>query len=174
MFNLLVKYSGWAESRDSIPIGRMLEYTDQTLVDRFRPSGRIDYDALIRLPAVFMEEGNRADQIVRIGSVFRATPAGQDIALEYVADPSIPPVTNEDLEALATDLGIADWEFSRTHWAVKDTDLFRALVRHIPSSAQTASVYDFRPREDRAFVGIGDDAVSPGVRRGIPPASRDC
>ena len=37
MFNLLVKYSGWAESRDSIPIGRILEYTDQALVDRFRP-----------------------------------------------------------------------------------------------------------------------------------------
>jgi len=133
MFNLLVKYSGWAESRDSIPIGRILEYTDQALVDRFRPSGRIDYDALSRLPAVFMQENadNRADQIVRIGSVFRATPSGTDVTLEYVADPSIPPFTNEDFEALANDLGIGDWEFSRTHWAVKDADLFRALVRHV-------------------------------------------
>src|SRR5687767_3316613 len=102
MFNLLVKYSGWAESRDSIPIGRILEYTDQALVDRFRPSGRIDYDALSRLPAVFMQENadNRTDQIVRIGSVFRATPSGTDVTLEYVADPSIPPFTNEDFEAL--------------------------------------------------------------------------
>ena len=133
MFNLLVKYSGWAESRDSIPIGRILEYTDQALVDRFRPSGRIDYDALSRLPAVFMQENadNRADQIVRIGSVFRATPSGTDVTLEYVADPSIPPFTNEDFEALANDLGIGDWELSRTHWAVKDADLFQALVRHM-------------------------------------------
>jgi hypothetical protein len=133
MFNLLVKYSGWAESRDTIPIGRILEYTDQALVDRFRPSGRIDYDALSRLPAVFMQENadNRADQIVRIGSVFRATPSGTDVTLEYVADPSIPPFTNENFEALANDLGIGDWEFSRTHWAVKDADLFQALVRHM-------------------------------------------
>lgn len=133
MFNLLVKYSGWAESRDTIPIGRILEYTDQALVDRFRPSGRIDYDALSRLPAVFMQENadNRADQIVRIGSVFRATPSGTDVTLEYVADPSIPPFTNEDFEALANDLGIGDSEFSRTHWAVKDADLFQALVRHM-------------------------------------------
>lgn len=133
MFNLLVKFSGWAESRDSIPIGRILEYTDQALVDRFRPSGRIDYDALSRLPAVFMQENadNRADQIVRIGSVFRATPSGTEVTLEYVADPSIPPFTNEDFEALANDLGIGDWEFSRTHWAVKDADLFQALVRHM-------------------------------------------
>jgi hypothetical protein len=133
MFNLLVKFSGWAESRDSIPIGRILEYTDQALVDRFRPSGRIDYYALSRLPAVFMQENadNRADQIVRIGSVFRATPSGTDVILEYVADPSIPPFSNEDFEALANDLGIGDWEFSRTHWAVKDADLFQALVRHM-------------------------------------------
>jgi len=133
MFNLLVKYSGWAESRDGIPIGRILEYTDQALVDRFRPSGRIDYDALIRIPAVFMQEsgGSRADQVVRIGSVFRATPAGQEVILEYVADPSIPSFTNEDFEALATDLGIDSWEFSRTHWAVKDADLFRALIRQM-------------------------------------------
>ena len=74
---------------------------------------------------------NLADQIVRIGSVFRATPSGTDVTLEYVADPSIPPFTNEDFEALANDLGIGDWEFSRTHWAVKDADLFQALVRHM-------------------------------------------
>lgn len=133
MFNLLVKYSGWADSRDSIPIGRILEYTDQALVDRFRPSGLIDYDALMRIPAVFMQEsgGSRADQVVRIGSVFRATPAGQEVTLEYIADPSIPSFTNEDIEALATDLGIDSWEFSRTHWAVKDADLFRALIRQM-------------------------------------------
>ena len=133
MFNLLVKYSGWAESRDSIPIGRILEYTDQALVDRFRPNGLIDYDALMRIPAVFMQEsgGSRADQVVRIGSVFRATPAGQEVTLEYVADPSIPSFTNEDFEALATDLGIDSWEFSRTHWAVKDADLFRSLIRQM-------------------------------------------
>jgi hypothetical protein len=133
MFNLLVKYSGWAESRDSIPIGRILEYTDQALVDRFRPSGLIDYDALMRIPAAFMQEsgGSRADQVVRIGSVFRATPAGQEVILEYVADPSIPSFTNENFEALATDLGIDSWEFSRTHWAVKDADLFRSLIRQM-------------------------------------------
>lgn len=133
MFNLLVKYSAWADSRDSIPTGRILEFTDPALVEVFRPSGRIDYDALIRLPAVFMQESadNPTDQVVRIGSIFRATPNREGVTLEYIADPSIPPVTNEDFEVLSSELGIGDWEFSRTHWAVKDADLFRALIRQM-------------------------------------------
>lgn len=112
MFNLLVKYSGWAEGRDNIPIGRILEFTDQALVDRFRPGDQIDFDVLIRFPAVFMQEsgGSRADQVIRIGLILRAIPAGQDVTLDYVTDPSIPPFTNEDLEALATDLSVHDWE----------------------------------------------------------------
>lgn len=99
MFNLLVKYSGWAESRDNIPSGRILEYTDQALIDHFRPSGQIDFEALTRLPAVFMQEsgGDRADQVVRIGSILHAIPAGQNVTSDYVADPSIPPFTNEGL-----------------------------------------------------------------------------
>jgi len=133
MFNLLVKYSGWAENRDSLPTGRILEYTDPALVDRFRPDGRMDYDALMRFPAVFMQEneGNRIDQIVRIGSIFRATPNREQVILEYVVDPSIPSFINEDFDVLASELGIGDWEFNRTHWAVKDADLFRALMRHM-------------------------------------------
>ena len=183
MFNLLVKYSGWAESRDSIPIGRILEYTDQALVDRFRPSGLIDYDALMRIPAVFMQEsgGNRADQVVRIGSVFRATPAGQEVTLEYVADPSIPSFTNEDFEALATDLGIDSWEFSRTHWAVKDADLFRALIRQMAPRRLKPRVFTisdperiepllvsvmmpFQPRFDEVYRALRGTVESAGLK----------
>ena len=183
MFNLLVKYSGWAESRDSIPIGRILEYTDQALVDRFRPRGLIDYDALMRIPAVFMQEsgGSRADQVVRIGSVFRATPAGQEVILEYVADPSIPSFTNEDFEALATDLGIDSWEFSRTHWAVKDADLFRALIRQMAPRQLKPRVFTisdperiepllvsvmmpFHPRFDEVYRALRETAESAGLK----------
>jgi hypothetical protein len=34
------------------------------------------------------------------------------------------------LQVFAGDLGIDDFEFSRTHWAVKDADLYRALLRN--------------------------------------------
>ena len=35
------------------------------------------------------------------------------------------------LEAIARDLDITPFEFERTHWAVKDVDLFRVLSRSV-------------------------------------------
>jgi len=184
MFNLLVKYSGWAESRDSIPIGRILEYTDQALVDRFRPNGLIDYDALMRIPAVFMQEsgGSRADQVVRIGSLFRATPTGQEVTLEYVVDPSIPSFINEDFEALGTDLGIDTWEFSRTHWAVKDADLFRSLIRQMAPRRVQPRVFTISDPEriEPLLVSVmmpfhpGFDEVYRALRETVESAGLKC
>ena len=184
MFNLLVKSPGWVEGRDNIPSERILEYTDQALVDRFRLGGRIDYDALIRFPVVFMQEnaGSPADQVVRIGSVLRATPAGQDVTLEYFTDPSIPQFTNEDFEALATDLGIAKWEFTRTHWAVKDADLFRALVRHMVPRRFKSRVFTISDPEriEPSLVSVmmpfdsGFDEVYRALRETVEGAGLKC
>ena len=61
----------------------------------------------------------------------------RDVKLEYSYDPDIAPIPNDVLEGYANELGIGDWEFSRTHWAIKDIDLFRVLLRHnTPRRAQ--------------------------------------
>lgn len=132
MFNLLVKYSPWAEGRDTIPASRAFEYTNDALVERFKPGGEID-DAVLRLPTVFMQEstGENDLQVVRVGSILRMRSHGRDLVLEYVYDPAVPPFTNADLDALAADLAIDDWEFTRTHWAIKEADLFRGLIRQL-------------------------------------------
>ena len=31
---------------------------------------------------------------------------------------------------MSNDLGIEDFEFNRTHWAIKDVDLFKVLIKH--------------------------------------------
>ncbi len=64
MFNLLVKYEPWGDGRDSMPIGRILEYTGSALVEKFKPNGQLDIDALIALPCLFAEEnGSSANQV---------------------------------------------------------------------------------------------------------------
>jgi hypothetical protein len=55
--------------------------------------------------------------------------AGNEYQLDYAFDPDIPAIPNAVLTELAGELGIGEWEFSRTHWAVKDADLFRALLK---------------------------------------------
>lgn len=130
MFNFLVKYGGWADARDSIPASRTFEYTEDEVVKRFAPGGKIDFERLLRLPALFVQESGAADSpVARVGTILRARQAGSDLVLEYAYDPNVPPIPNETLEGLSSELEFGDWEFSRTHWAIKNTDLFRALLR---------------------------------------------
>jgi hypothetical protein len=130
VFNFLVNYSGWAENRDTMSAHRTFEYTSDELKARFAPEGKIDFERLLRLPTVFAQETAAANNpAARVGTIFRATQRGSEISIEYAYDPTIPPIPNESLESLANELGIDNWELSRTHWAIKEADLFRALLR---------------------------------------------
>jgi hypothetical protein len=69
MFNLLVKFQPWAEGRDTIPAGRVFEYTDSSLVDRSKPGGQLDVAALSSVPALFLQEtSGQQDQAGRVGT----------------------------------------------------------------------------------------------------------
>jgi hypothetical protein len=131
LFNLLVKFAPWSDGRDTIPSGRVFEYTDQTVIDRFKPKDQLDLGALSSLPTLFLEEtSGQGNQFARVGTITRARIAGQNIALEYTYDLTVPPISNRTLNDVAADFDIQDFEFHRTHWSVKDIDLFRALLRN--------------------------------------------
>ena len=148
MFNLLVSGSGWSEARDTMPHGRVLEYTEDHIKEQFTTAGSVDFKALVSLPSVFLEEtyGDR-NQVVRVGTITNARVSGKDVVLEYFYDPAIPPLTNSQLRALAGELDIADFEFSRTHWAVKDVDLFRVLLRNMQPRRQQPRVFQISDPE---------------------------
>lgn len=130
MFNLLVKFQPWAEGRDTIPLGRLFEHTEQPIIDRFKPAGQVDLAAMIRLPALFLQESSGlGHQAARVGTITRAEIGGANIVLEYAYDGGIPGIPNNVLQGFAGDLVIDNFEFSRTHWAVKNRDLYRALLR---------------------------------------------
>lgn len=149
MFNLLVKFSGWAEGRDTIPTGRAFEHTDQALVDKFRPGGHLDLGALIALPALFVQEtSGQRDQVAHVGRITRARISGQNIALEYNYEPEIPSVLNSALQGFAADLHIDDFEFYRTHWSIKDVDLYRALLRNCQPRRSRPRVFHLAENEN--------------------------
>lgn len=148
MFNLLVSGSGWSEARDTMPHSRIFEYTEAHIKEKFTSKGNIDLNALISLPSVFLEETyGDGNQVVRIGTITRARLSGKDIAIEYLYDPTISPLTNNQLHALASELDIAEFEFSRTHWAVKDVDLFRVLLRNMQPRRQQPKVFQISDPE---------------------------
>lgn len=131
LFNLLVKFSPWGDGRDTMSLGRIFEYTEQTVIDRLRPKNQLDLIALSALPTLFVEEtSGQGNQFARVGTITRARVAGQNVALDYTYDLSIPPISNRTLMDVAADFDIEDFQFHRTHWSVKDVDLFRALLRN--------------------------------------------
>lgn len=132
MFNLLVSSSGWGSNRDSISISRTFEYTLPHITSKFRVEGSINFEELKKLPTLFMEESwGQEPKFIRVGTLVSAYETGKDISLEYYFDPDIPPIQNSTLEGISKELGIDDFEFHRTHWAIKEHDLFKALFKNI-------------------------------------------
>jgi hypothetical protein len=182
MFNLLVKGNGWADGRDTMFAERTFEYTDDEISKRYTVGGQIQFNALLRLPALFVEESdNSPDQLAHVGTITRARLSGRTISLEYAYDTTLPPITNKMLESAATELDMDDFEFSRTHWAVKDVDLFRVLLRHQepkrhrPRVFQIAEIENiepllvsammpFHPGFDAVYATLQSAAVEAGLR----------
>jgi hypothetical protein len=182
VFNLLVKGNGWTDGRDTMPESRAFEYTERHLIDKLKPEGQLDLATLASLPTLFLEEtSGRGDQVARVGTITSGKTSGRDIVLEYAYDPIIPPLTNKLLKAFATDLEIADFEFQRTHWSVKDVDLFRVLLRNMPPRRQRPKVFQlsdpeniepslvsammpFHPSFDAVYAALKHTAESVGLR----------
>lgn len=142
MFNLIVKGNEWADGRDTILGARVFEHTEQPLIDRFKPGGQLDLAAVAALPVLFVQETfGQGDQVARVGTILRARLSGWDVALEYAYDPGIPPIPNRLLQTFAGELEITDFQFQRTHWSIKDTDLFRALLRNMQPRRNRPTVF---------------------------------
>lgn len=132
MFNLLVSGNGWEPDRRAFGRGRTLEYTAPEIVTRFMPDHSMDTASVEELPTLFVSETNydNSQAPARVGTLTRIrSTGGLDYQLEYTYDPEIPPITNAKLTEIRHELGIVEFEFSRTHWAIKDVDLFKVLLR---------------------------------------------
>ena len=161
MYNLLVAGAGWSGQRDRLGAERLLEHTEPSLKERYRPGGQPDFASLIALPSLFLAESDARpdEQVVRLGSVTRVRNAGRDLVIEYLYDPPISGLTNATLQELADELQIDDWEFSRTHWAVKEVDLCRVLLREVQP----------RPRRPRVFSIADPEKIEPTLAAVMMP-----
>ncbi len=147
MFNLVMRWFDWNEVQGSLPLARLFEYTEQALVDQFSQNGQPDLGALARLPCLFMNEGTGAE-VCRVGTIARTRIVGREVVFDYVLDPDVPPLENSLIHAnrLALDMP-QDFEFSRNHWAVKDVDLYRVLLRTVRPRRQRPTVFRIEDHE---------------------------
>lgn len=177
-----MKFSPWLDGRDTILASRVFEHTEQSLVDRFKPGNELDLAALASLPTLFVEEtSGQGNQSARVGTITRARIAGKNIALDYTFDLAVPAIPNRILQGFAPDLDIEDFQFIRTHWSIKDVDLFRALLRNAQPQRRRARVFQlaepeniepklvsammpFDPRFDAVYATLKRIAEAVGLR----------
>jgi hypothetical protein len=111
-----------------------VEYTDDAIRAYIAPAGRVDTSRLLNLPTLVMPETgpySSAPQVARVGGIENLVPSGSDYRFRFVPNPTIPPIPSPRIVQAAALLNITDWEFTRTHWSVKDIDLYRVLHEHI-------------------------------------------
>ena len=125
MFNLIVQFDGTSSAweRDaqySIERERIFEHTENEVRSKFSSP-----EALKELPCFFSYEGLSGDG--RAGNITSISSSGGLIAFRYVLNPQIPPIPIYDKATYAL-FGCHGGELNRTHWAVKDMDIYEVIA----------------------------------------------
>lgn len=183
MFNLLMFNVDWSAGRVTVPMGRIFEHTDDHISAQFRgDSNSLLLDHLSSLPCLFCEEGI-SDETAYVGQINRARITGKDLSLEISFDPEVPPLQNSIIYANRTELDMPhDFEFSRNHWAVKDVDLYRFLLRTVRPRRQRPTVFQIPEHESIELALVSAmmpfdsafDAVYSSIREAADNAGLRC
>lgn len=169
MINLIVTAAdgAWEGKHHDFLESRVLEHTTDALRNKFMTKKGIDYRSLCGLPTVFAYEDGVSTH-AHIGFVrnVRERSTSNRIRIEYEVIREIPSIKQEVLEELAWDFDISQFEYNRTHWAVKDVDLVEILVEHGLCDKRTAENYlqTENERKEEAAKAPGY-LVSPSVFR---------
>ncbi len=162
MFHFLVSYTGWPQSSSSMIESRVFERTAENLIQVFKPEGKFDFSNISLIPALFTSEiGGSGEQVARVGYINKAFSNGREVTLKYRFDPDISTITNDRLEEIAKELNIEPWELTRTHWSIKDIDLFRFLFFEQVNKKPTTKIF-----ATTAIDRIQKNLVSASTQRG--------
>lgn len=182
MFNLIMCPFEWNIGQQAISLARFFEYTDNNIADQFRQNGNPLLDRLAALPSLFMQEGVR-EEIAYVGQINRARIISNEVSFEYTLDADVPPLQNSMIYANRMALHMPHlFEFSRNHWAVKDVDLYRFLLRNVRPRRQHPTVFQLTEHEDIDLTlasammpfDAGFNAVYDSIRQAADNAGLQC
>jgi predicted nucleotide-binding protein len=148
MFNLIIAYDEDYISKNKIELkkDRYLEYTVEEIKTKFKSLHNDVIDKVKTFPTLLMVEQERADS--KIGKITNINLKQDSIIIEFMLLESVPSIGSGKIESIKDKLDINDWELSRTHWAIKDVDLFKELE---DSSITAVKNYEFS-KKDGAFI----------------------
>lgn len=152
----------WDGAPFGLPRDRFGEYTAPALAERFRALDADALAALQALPTVLAYEQGH-ERPARIAQITRFHHSSRgDLRFSYEVRTDMPAIPPETLAALRDELDIGRLELHRTHWAVKDVDLWEVL-RGAGIVTGSDLAYDVAlsfAGEDRSYV----EQVAVGLR----------
>jgi len=149
MFNLIMRSVDWrTEGVEVMPVERVLEYTEGEIADQFRQGSSLALDRIAALPCLFMQEGV-GQEIAYVGQINRARMSGNEVSFEYALDPEVPKLQNSMIYTARMAIDMTNkYEFQRNHWAVKNVDLYRFLLRNVRPRRQQPNVFQIPEHEN--------------------------
>ncbi len=161
MYNLLVSGNAknWQGEPWDIELNRVVrEYTVAPLTARY---GDLNDDAvkeLMTFPCIFaFEHGNQKP--ARIGWLTRVRHRQNTVRVEYEFDAALPEIDPDLIIKNQWDLDIGEWEMNRTHWAVKDVDLFPVLME---AGVLDPKLIHSQPKRSK-IITLGLDRPTAGI-----------
>lgn len=150
MYNLIISASGEIED---IGLNRMLEFTDPKIQEQFKTTeGAIDFAKLEKLPTLLVKEfDSESDAPVYVGYLDPNNPN------EILQSDQFPTFPARLLYQFRPRFGINSdsWEHSRTHWAVKNIDLF-STVREVLKVMQVNQKPTYSTGSDDTLITSSD------------------
>lgn len=115
---------------------RMLEYTDAKVRSQFAPQGVHDLPALMAFHTVVMPEIDQGEsEYARLGRIVGLTEQGDGYQYQFLPYNTVEPISLQKMLGKADLWGINNYEFYRTHWAVKNIDAYAALWGTVAGSS---------------------------------------
>jgi TIR domain len=127
LYHLLMTFAenAWDLPSHKFSRERFGEYTSEALLERFGNLTESAIEELKSFPALFAYEGKKHD--TRVGYIRKIQVFGKLVRVNYEFEESIAPIPYAKLVPVMTQLDIDEFEFRRTHWAIKDEDLLEIL-----------------------------------------------
>lgn len=127
MYNLLVtaQQGAWDLPAYEYDRERFAEHTSDVIAGKYKVLSASAIEELKSFPTLFAYEG--LESKIRLGYIRRIKERGRSILIEYEFEPGVPEFTFSKIADIMMRLDIDKWEVTRTHWAIKDEDLFEIL-----------------------------------------------
>lgn len=169
MFSLIVGFAGPDDNDGHVTVmqSRFLEYTDTELQEQYRGIGPDAVRRLMEFPAVIMREGD--DVPAGVFKITNIQESGKNYVLEVSPWEGVDLLAGGSVQRLAMELGIKEFEFQRSHWAIKGVDLIRVLQNNALMALASSSTQSPEPSPEtisnEVFVVHGhDDEAKDEVR----------